>query len=137
MIVKTRFDTLVELAKRAQAAERKSLTAAARRSDHPPGSSRARVTTANANWARAAEYRDICLLALEQEVARLELGRTELAATIAELRSENTALRNALDPELRDRCVCCRKCGPTIPCMAVVRDELCDGLCFCGVEDET
>lgn len=32
---------------------------AARRASLPPGSSRARVTTANAKWAQAAEARDI------------------------------------------------------------------------------
>ncbi len=41
-----------------QEAERRSKAAMARRQALPPGSSRARVTTANANWARAAEQRD-------------------------------------------------------------------------------
>ena len=36
----------------------------------PPGSSRARVTTANARWARAAEERDRILTALECLEAR-------------------------------------------------------------------
>ena len=39
-------------------AQAKSHAAMDRRRALPPGSSRARVTTANANWARAAEHRD-------------------------------------------------------------------------------
>lgn len=39
-------------------AQKASLRAAASRHRLPPGSTRARVTTANANWARAAEDRD-------------------------------------------------------------------------------
>jgi septal ring factor EnvC (AmiA/AmiB activator) len=39
-------------------AEKRSAKLAAARAALPPGSSRARVTTANARWARAAEYRD-------------------------------------------------------------------------------
>ena len=41
-----------------QEAERRSKAAMERRRALPPGSSRARVTTANANWARSAEHRD-------------------------------------------------------------------------------
>jgi hypothetical protein len=41
-----------------QKAQKASLKAAAARHRLPPGSTRARVTTANANWARAAEHRD-------------------------------------------------------------------------------
>ena len=37
----------------------------------PPGSSRARVTTANARWARAAEARD----RVQEMVAKLEATR--------------------------------------------------------------
>lgn len=40
------------------AAEKKSAKAAETRASLPPGSSRARVTTANARWSRAAEARD-------------------------------------------------------------------------------
>ena len=32
----------------------------------PPGSSRARVTSVNAKWARAAEYRDLLRTRLEE-----------------------------------------------------------------------
>ncbi len=39
-------------------AERKSVAASLRRRELPPGSSRARVTTANARWMSAAEHRD-------------------------------------------------------------------------------
>jgi hypothetical protein len=41
-------------------AEKASAKAAERRAALPPGSSRARVTTANARWATAAEHRDRC-----------------------------------------------------------------------------
>lgn len=39
-------------------AQKKSDAAAQARAKLPPGSSRARVTSANARWARAAEHRD-------------------------------------------------------------------------------
>lgn len=39
-------------------AQKKSEAAAQARAKLPPGSSRARVTTANARWMRAAEHRD-------------------------------------------------------------------------------
>lgn len=41
-------------------AQAKSTRAAERRRSLPAGSSRARVTSANAAWMRAAEYRDLC-----------------------------------------------------------------------------
>lgn len=44
-------------------AEQKSQQLAERRAALPPGSSRARVTSANARWARAAEHRDRCMTA--------------------------------------------------------------------------
>jgi len=50
-------DALRALARAEDASQR----AAAARSALPPGSSRARVTTANARWARAAEHRDRCI----------------------------------------------------------------------------
>lgn len=46
-------------------ARRASATATERRAELPAGSSRARVTTANARWSRAAEYRDLCESRLE------------------------------------------------------------------------
>jgi len=72
--MKTRFDDLVEHAKALQLAERKSMATCERRGALPPGSSRARVTTANANWANAAEHRDRCIVRLEEELARLGMG---------------------------------------------------------------
>ena len=39
-------------------AHRDSLKLAQRRADCDPGTSRARITTANAKWSRAAEHRD-------------------------------------------------------------------------------
>lgn len=45
-------------------------------------------------------------------------------------------LRAAVDPNLRERCACCRRCGP-VPCMEVVRGEACEGLCACGLDDSS
>lgn len=63
----TRFDRLLELAKALVTDERKSLALAIARGRLPPGSSRARTSTANANWANAAERRDRTLDALTAE----------------------------------------------------------------------
>lgn len=46
------------LEKALAAAQRKSMKAAEARARLPAGATRARVTTANARWARAAEERD-------------------------------------------------------------------------------
>jgi hypothetical protein len=51
--------TVTELQRLLAKAEKASAKAAERRAALPPGSSRARVTSANAKWARAAEHRDI------------------------------------------------------------------------------
>ncbi len=51
--------TRAEIVRELKAAERASEKACAARAALPPGSSRARVTTANARWMRAAEYRDL------------------------------------------------------------------------------
>lgn len=50
-------------------AQRQSLRCAERRRALPAGSSRARVTTANANWARAAEHRDRISDLLDKAIA--------------------------------------------------------------------
>jgi hypothetical protein len=52
------------LAKALRLAQKASDRAAAARAALPPGSSRAKVTTANARWMRAAEERDRALSAL-------------------------------------------------------------------------
>ncbi len=54
------------------ASQKASAAAADARSRLPPGSSRARVTTANARWARAAEHRDRCAKAVHDEIAAME-----------------------------------------------------------------
>ena len=51
----TEIASLETALRRAQAASHRAMD---RRRALPPGSTRARVTTANANWARAAEHRD-------------------------------------------------------------------------------
>ncbi|HEU4727722.1 MAG TPA: hypothetical protein VFT22_07530 [Kofleriaceae bacterium] len=66
---------IAQLEKRLADAQAKSTRAAERRAALPPGSSRARVTTANANWARAAEHRDRC--AEELEAARAGAARRQ------------------------------------------------------------
>jgi hypothetical protein len=53
--------------------EAKSARLCAARAALPPGSSRARVTTANARWARAAEERDRLLRAVELAEAQLSV----------------------------------------------------------------
>ena len=67
--IPTRFDRLLDLAQQLVRAEAASLAACDARAALPPGSSRARVTTANARWARAAEHRDRVLQALALEIA--------------------------------------------------------------------
>ena len=63
-----RFTSLLAAVKALEAAERKSLEATAKRSSMPPGSSRARVTSANADWSRKAEARDHAIDRVEAEV---------------------------------------------------------------------
>lgn len=35
-----------------------------------------------------------------------------------------------------ETCLCCRKCGPPVPCALAVdtEGETCEGACFCGVD---
>jgi len=56
-------------------AEQNSLRWAARRAALPPGSSRAKVTTANAQWAIAAEYRDKLARQVAEAAAQASLDR--------------------------------------------------------------
>lgn len=63
--------TLREQLKRYIDLEAKSARAAEARSRLEPGSSRARVTTANARWARAAESRDLAQQAAERTILSL------------------------------------------------------------------
>lgn len=65
----TRFDRLLDLAQQLVRAEAASVAACDARAALPPGSSRARVTTANARWVRAAEHRDRVLQSLALEIA--------------------------------------------------------------------
>lgn len=53
-------------------AQRASDRATEARAALPAGSSRARVTTANARWMRAAEYRDICEARVREVVPEFE-----------------------------------------------------------------
>lgn len=76
MAERTGYDRLVELAKELQRAERRSMKACQVRQDIPPGSSRAKVTTVNARWMRAAEARDQLQSALAREFERLGLPLT-------------------------------------------------------------
>lgn len=65
------------------AAQAKSHAAMDRRRALPAGSSRARVTTANANWARAAEHRDRCSDRLDLARAAATPAAGEAPATSA------------------------------------------------------
>lgn len=60
---------LERLKKELAKAQAESLKAAAARHALPPGSSRARVTTANARWASAAEARD----RIQEQIERMEV----------------------------------------------------------------
>lgn len=70
----TKYDALAEAVRDLQRAARDSLKWAERRAALPLGSSRARVTTANARWAQAAEERDRC----EKRVAEILRGLPHL-----------------------------------------------------------
>lgn len=64
--------TEIETVRRALArAQLRSIGLAEARGRLPPGTSRARVTTANARWARAAEERDRLLRKLEELEGKL------------------------------------------------------------------
>lgn len=65
-----RYERILALAKALVAAQKATEKASAARARLLPGSTRARVTTANANWARAAEARDIAESALVKAVTR-------------------------------------------------------------------
>jgi hypothetical protein len=58
---RTHYTGLLEALHELDTAERKSLAACAAREALPAGSTRARVTTANARWMSASEHRDRCL----------------------------------------------------------------------------
>jgi hypothetical protein len=36
----------------------------------------------------------------------------------------------------RDACGCCRKCGASVPCVAITNGEGCEGQCFCGTQED-
>lgn len=59
-------DHIMELAREYRRLYKKSAKAAEARSALPPGSSRAKVTTANARWMGAAEARDRALRDLRE-----------------------------------------------------------------------
>lgn len=60
------MSTIHELEQLLDEAEQRSAKLASVRAALPPGSTRARVTTANAKWARAAEYRDLLRRQLQE-----------------------------------------------------------------------
>lgn len=62
---------LDRLRKELASLEAKSAKLAAARASLPPGSTRARVTTANARWARAAEARET----IRRHIAELEAAQ--------------------------------------------------------------
>ena len=81
METKASKSTLRRLRVQPQAAERKVTAASERCRVLPDGSSRARVTTANAKYATACEARDRALRAVEEAehaelIARHDAGRT-------------------------------------------------------------
>jgi len=64
-----KYKHIYELSKQLVQAQRDVEKASARRRDLPAGSSRAKVTTANARWSTAAEERDRIWGALRSEFA--------------------------------------------------------------------
>lgn len=72
-----KYKALYVEAKALDTAQRKSIECATRRHDLPMGSSRARVTTANANHANAAEFRDKRIEAFERELDALGYARKQ------------------------------------------------------------
>ena len=66
-----------------------------------PGSSRAKVTTANARWANAAEHRDRCQEQVDRAIFRLIAdGQGKALATATRTLSEITLADLARGPEL-------------------------------------
>lgn len=61
---------VAKLRKLHAAAEKKSANFAAARSRLPPGSTRAKITTANARWMRAAEERDRLAKLIDEKTRR-------------------------------------------------------------------
>lgn len=82
------------------AAQRKSWAAMDRRRAYEPGTSRARSTTANANWARAAEQRDRVEQALREEFRRFVAAPAVLApvARVPEVPPAPRPVPSALSP---------------------------------------
>ncbi len=69
------LDTVLHYAKRAKAAQIASEKACDVRAAMTPGTSRARVTSANAKWSRLAEDRDRALASLREAYANaVKLG---------------------------------------------------------------
>jgi hypothetical protein len=62
-----RAEEIVHLLREYIAAEAKVAKTSAARRDLPPGSSRAKVTTANARWSTACEHRDRIERALRED----------------------------------------------------------------------
>lgn len=65
---------IVDGVRRLDRLDRESARAADARSELPPGSSRKRVTTANARWMRKAEARDLARMQLVDAIRRASLG---------------------------------------------------------------
>lgn len=77
-------DAIDALVRALDAAQKASTKASDARSALPAGSSRARVTTANARWMRASEHRDRCEAALRAALASAcipELAEAHKAAS--------------------------------------------------------
>jgi hypothetical protein len=80
MLTPENATALQQLLTRYLEAQQKSSIAAERRSDLQPGSTRAKVTTANARWMAAAEERDRALKAAD--TALLDIFRPQVVASV-------------------------------------------------------
>lgn len=75
------LDRLIDMLRQYKAASVQSAKASAAREALPAGSSRAKVTTANAKWARAAEERERLFNVITQELKEcgfIPWGKNEL-----------------------------------------------------------
>ena len=103
-----KFLALARAAHDADKAQRKSIELAAMRHALPPGSSRAKVTTANARWSNAAEYRDRCEIVVEREITALgyvrgpALDRVALATSTLVMFGWYVKAEPGLNPALLD-----------------------------------
>lgn len=102
----TKYDDLLSAVQELVRAERASLVACIKRGSLPHGSSRARVTSANADWANKAERRDKCLVAATKRAIRaLGIMPGDVHDEIREMNAKHAADPLRVAQEAHDRAV--------------------------------